>query len=114
MRCGWGPSLAAVFAETPPPQPSPASGRGSTPVLWSIVGLSLTISALPAGLRFLQQKSAVHRRVIIDRDQFESDLGQHPLHHPAEGGIFVAHVGDDTVAGEIVVLDVEVSPLLDL
>src|SRR5690242_1475821 len=114
MRCGWGPSPAAEFAKTPPPQPSPASGRGSTPVPWPMVGLSLTISALSAGPGFLQEIRAVHRRVIVDRDQVETDLGQHPLHDPAEGRIFVAHMGDDTVALEIVVLDLEVGPLLDV
>ncbi len=56
----------------------------------------------------------MQRRVVIGGDEREADLGQHPLHHPAEGGIFVAHVGHDTVALEIVVLDVVVRPARDV
>src|SRR5712671_6836958 len=70
--------------------------------------------ALLAGFRFAQQISAVQRRVIIGRDQLEPDVGEHALHHPAEGRIFVAHVGDNAVAREVVVLDVEVRPRLDV
>src|SRR5690242_21326345 len=42
--------------------------------------------ALLAGSWFAQQIGAVHRCVVIGRDQREADVGQHPLHHPAEGG----------------------------
>src|SRR6476619_5452162 len=73
-----------------------------------------SVLALLVGFRFPQQISTVHGRVVIDRDQREADIGQQPLHHPAEGGIFVAHVRDDAFARKIVVLDMEVGPLLDV
>src|SRR6202790_4054697 len=70
--------------------------------------------ALLAVFRFPQKKSAVQRGGIIGRGQRESDVGQHALDHPAEGRIFVAHVGDDAVACKPVVLDVEIRPRIDV
>src|SRR5712672_596494 len=67
-----------------------------------------------AGFRFVQKISAVQRRVIIDRHDREAGIGQHALDHPAKGRIFVAHMADDAVAIEIVVLDAEVGPALDV
>src|SRR5438552_16880941 len=76
--------------------------------------LALMFLALRVRFWFLQEIGAVHRREIIGQHQRESDLGQHSLHHPAEGGIFVAHMRDHAVVREIVVLDVEIRPLLDV
>src|SRR5665213_2341138 len=70
--------------------------------------------ALLAGFGFAQQIGTVQRRVIVGRYQYEADIGQHPLDHPAEGGIFVAHMGHHAVALEIVVLDAEIGPGLDV
>ena len=56
----------------------------------------------------------MQRRVIVDRFQREADIGQHALDHPAEGRVFVAHMGDHALALEIVVLDGEIRPLLDV
>ena len=56
----------------------------------------------------------MERRVIVDRFQREADIGQHALDHPAEGRVFVAHMGDHAFALEIVVLDGEVGPALDV
>src|SRR6266436_2983337 len=62
-----------------------------------LTSTGFTSLALLAGFRFAQQISAVQRRVIIGRDQLEANVGEHALHHPAEGRIFVAHVGDNAV-----------------
>src|SRR5579863_3991625 len=75
-------------------------------------GFILVFLALLAVFRFPQQISAMQRRVIIHRGQREAGIGQHALDHPAEGRVFVAHMGDDTVAVELVVLDTEISPRL--
>src|SRR5437660_6924947 len=75
---------------------------------------SSSFLALLAGFGFAQEISAVQRRVIIGRHQREAGFGQHALDHPAEGGIFVAHMGDDALALKAVVLDVELRPLLDV
>src|ERR1700704_4146199 len=60
--------------------------------------------ALLAGFRFSPQVGAVQRRVIIRRDQHEAALGEHALDHPAEGRIFVAHMGHHAVARKPMVL----------
>src|SRR6266702_763489 len=70
--------------------------------------------ALLVRLGFAQKISAVQRGGIIDRFKREADIGQHALDHPAEGRVLVAHMGDDAVALEIVVLDGEIGPLLDI
>src|SRR6266702_4584449 len=70
--------------------------------------------ALLIRLWFAQQIGAVQWGVIIDRFQHEAGLGQHAFDHPAEGGIFVPHMGDDAVAVVIVVLDAEIRPLIDV
>src|SRR5882757_6439164 len=67
-----------------------------------------------AGFRFAQKISAVQRRVIIDRDDREAGIGQHALDHPAKRRIFVAHMANNAVAIEIVVLDAEIGPALDV
>src|SRR6266702_7968768 len=59
--------------------------------------------ALLIRLWFAQQIRAVQRGVIVDRFQREAGFGEHAFDHPAEGGIFVAHMGDDAVAVEIVI-----------
>src|ERR1700738_1101610 len=69
--------------------------------------------ALLIRLWFAQEIGTVQRGVIIDRLQHKAGFGQHALDHPAEGGIFVAHMGDDAVAVEIVVLDAEIRRFLD-
>src|SRR3984885_6812216 len=73
-----------------------------------------TLLALRAVFGFAQQIGAVQRCVIVGREQREADIGQHPLDHPAEGRIFVAHMGDHAVAVEIVVLDAEIGPRFDI
>src|SRR6516162_5655401 len=82
------------------------------------LALFLLSSFVRRGLRgrvgLAQEVGAVHGGVIVGRDEREADVGQHALHHPAEGGIFVAHMRHDALARKIVVLDLEVGPLLDI
>src|ERR1700687_3787556 len=56
----------------------------------------------------------MQRSVVVSGYQREADVSQHPRDHPAEGRILVAHMGHHTVAVEIVVLDAELRPLLDV
>ncbi len=59
-----------------------------------VLALVLALLAVPG---FVQQIGAAQRRVIVRRHQREARLGQHALDHPAEGGVFVAHMVDDAV-----------------
>src|ERR1700682_6689629 len=108
ISAGESSSSANLLATNPRPQMTATRTARKTSK-----GFTDAALALLAGFRFPQQIGAVQRRVIIGRDQRETDVGQHTLHHPAKRRIFGAHMGHHTVARNIVVLDVEVRPRLD-
>src|SRR5712671_3579318 len=103
ISAGESSSSASLLATNPRPQMT--ATRTARKTSKGFIDAAL---ALLAGFWFPQQIGAVQRRVIISRDQRETDVGQHALHHPAERRIFVAHMGNHTVARKIVILDVEV------
>src|SRR3954451_13423695 len=72
-----------------------------------VLALVLALLAVPG---FVQQIGAVQRRVIIRRHQREARFRQHALDHPSKGGVFVAHMIDDAVSRQRVVLDIEIGP----
>src|SRR5438445_9733360 len=76
--------------------------------------LGLSFSALFAGFGFSQEIGAVERRMVVGRYGLEAGIGQHALDHPGKGRVFVAHMGDDAFAVELVVLDGEIGPALDV
>src|SRR5262245_49787302 len=108
ISSGENSSSAIRLATNASPQITATRMARTTSAGFIVLALLFWLLALFAGFRFAQQVGAVQGGMVIDRDELEADVGQHALDHPAEGGIFVAHVGDDAVAVEIVVLDGEI------